>query len=472
LHPSSRTTSPSREASNHARYHLSQWFYRSLLVVAASLLALLLPGTLLAGTTPQERVIYVDADARAGGKGTPQRPYSDVFEALDYARVVVSAGDTARMILAPGTYSLRRTLSIDIPLTLEGGSQTVNDADGWPLAQVAEGTDTKLTAASCEVIGGVAQPVISINATDGQTISNVAVSSLIVQGSGSACPVVQVRRAQNFRVEDVVVRGPSLTGIDVTESSGAIVHNHVSGAQACGICVSSGTESNPAEVVVRDNRSTSNIGGGVLLGGTTFPLLDIGNGLTAEVFHNDLSLNTSPALGFGIRVIAIGSQSAEPAVVPGRVTATILGNRLHGNRNSIMIDAGFPQRVAAPGQCDQRMFTGEFELALDGNTVSGSVSKAVLVSFTRGQIYTGTNPHGAWQYLHDANYNISDPDETLQLLAATTPTSNTEKPATAVVLDHPENDRVIGGVCTQDQLAEPLNNVLMYNGSVIPPTPN
>ncbi|MCP5182016.1 MAG: hypothetical protein H6994_19135, partial [Pseudomonadales bacterium] len=231
-----------------------------------------------------------------------------------------------------------------------------------------------------------------------------------------------------------------------------------------------------AVVTVQDNRSSANIGGGVLLGGTTFPLLDIGNGVTANVVHNDLSFNTANALGFGLRIIAIGSATAESGIVEGVVAAQITNNRLQGNRNSIMIDAGFPERNSPTGECDKRTFSARYDLTFAENTLSGSVRKAVLLSFTRGQIYTGnnaTNNHARWQYLHGAQFTIDDPGQTLSLASAVTPASNTDIPAASLVLDHPERDRYVGGSCPDDVApAETLDNTLIYNGQVIAPAPN
>jgi hypothetical protein len=103
-----------------------------------------------------------------------------------------------------------------------------------------------------------------------------------------------------------------------------------------------------------------------------------------------------------------------------------------GNQVGIMIDAGFPRRIYPP-------FSGELEIVLSGNAISGSLTRKASVSFNRTFAANIAN----WKYLQDATYTISDPDLTLQ----------------GAPVEHPATDPLDGRV---------LNNRLYYNGEVIP----
>jgi hypothetical protein len=97
-----------------------------------------------------------------------------------------------------------------------------------------------------------------------------------------------------------------------------------------------------------------------------------------------------------------------------------------------MIEAGFPRRIYPP-------FSGELDIVLSGNSISGSLTRVASVSFGRTFAANINN----WKYLQDATYTISDPDLTLQ----------------GTPLEHPATDPLDGRV---------LNNRLYYNGEVIP----
>jgi hypothetical protein len=125
-----------------------------------------------------------------------------------------------------------------------------------------------------------------------------------------------------------------------------------------------------------------------------------------------------------------------------------------------MIDAGFPVRNRLASGCDERTFSGQLSLSLRSNSITGSLQRPALVTFTRGQVITNANPLGDWQYLHDATFTIDDPDLTLG----------------EGLIDHPfadpfVNDASNGGACPADETAEPLANSLIYNGQVMPPRP-
>ena len=136
------------------------------------------------------------------------------------------------------------------------------------------------------------------------------------------------------------------------------------------------------------------------------------------------------------------------------------------------IDAGFPfrnlgftvppalqaatdatmNRLGGPSACDERVYHGSFDLELNGNDLSGSLLASALISFTRNDASFTPADLQFWQFLHDTTFTISDPDESLE----------------GFLLDHPTRDPFTGGLCPGDTVQEPLNNLLIYNGAVVP----
>jgi hypothetical protein len=257
----------------------------------------------------------------------------------------------------------------------------------------------------------------------------------------------------------------ALTGIDAQASSGYIKRSYVTGVGACGICVSAGTSASPANVNVLNNRSVMNGAGGLLLQGTSFPLVEVSESLQAQVNNNDLSQNTTAPQGFGVRVIALAQTVPLPQVA-GKATISLNGNRLTNNRYALVVDAGFPRRNALPwpsATClDTRTFTGQLSVSLNDNVIGPSSVTPALVSFTRSQVFQApaANPIAGWQYLHNASISIADPALTL---------GGTD----GFRIDHQEVDQFVGGNCPGDLVPEPLGNRLTYNGiEVLAPVRN
>lgn len=142
----------------------------------------------------------------------------------------------------------------------------------------------------------------------------------------------------------------------------------------------------------------------------------------------------------------------------GRVRARLVGNRIADNRTGLMIDAGFPARNRRASGCDERTFSGQLGLSLRGNSVTGSLQRPSLVTFTRGQVITNASPLRDWQYLHDATFSIDDPELTLE-----------EGLFDHAFADPFVNDASNGGACPADETAEPLANSLIYNVEAVPP---
>jgi hypothetical protein len=423
--------------------------------MTVGLLFLLAPAPASLGAQPGKStlVIHVDDDANPDGNGTGARPYHNLPDAVAAAREEYPAYRKVIIVVAPGQYPIDNPLRIDFPVDIHGSNVPELDSDQWPTGTVQWNTETLVIAQSCAVVGVVRMPLVTVGKADGSVTRSVSIRNLSLKSNSTGCSVLQFQHVQDAFIANNIVRGPAFTGIDFLASSGTITGNFVSGIQGCGICIGAGNDASPARIEVTENRSVGNSGGGLLLSGTTFPIIEVGDVLEARVLHNDLSSNVGGALGFGLRVLALGT------IVPdsqagGSVLARIYGNRLAGNRNGMMIDAGFPRRNLQPDGCDTRVFTGRLELNLRSNSISGSLSNTAIVSFTRAQVFTApvTNPPENWQYLHNATFSIDDPDLSLAQF----------------VVDHPLLDPYTGGNCDDDITNEALNNRFLYNGMEMP----
>jgi hypothetical protein len=421
---------------------------------AVFLLAGVSPSPTIASTPRATLNAFVDDEAPAGGDGSSRAPFRAIGEAVAAARTASANYRIVRIHVAPGSYAVDSTLRLDFPVALVGSSVPELDQDGWPLGTAAIGTETTLTGT--ETLG--TDPLIRAGGDAGKVVSGISVTKLTLRAwsstgaSANAGPVLQVQRAQDVVVANNILKAPGLTGIDAVASSGRFSGNHVSGMSACGICVGAGTADSPAAVTVTGNRSVSNGAGGLLLGGTTFPLLESGDILTADILHNDLSSHASVPLGFGLRVLAIGGDLPD-SQDRGTVTARIHDNRIAGNRRGLIVDAGFTRRYTALGACDPHEYTGVLNLSLRGNTVTGSLSRSALVTFTRVQaitVGTGGSAPTRWRYLHGATFTIDDPDLSLA----------------DYELDDPLTDPKADPACEADTANPLLANVFAYNGGL------
>lgn len=157
--------------------------------------------------------------------------------------------------------------------------------------------------------------------------------------------------------------------------------------------------------------------------------------------------------GFGIRIFTIRRDNGAmgDAQFQGNVTALVQGNRLHGNRVALVVDAGFPFRqYGSPVRCDERVYTGTLDLTLQGNSIEGSLLTPAWVLFTR--VFAQPRQLRQFGYLHGSTFEVTDPEGSI----------------VGSWLHHPEHDTWVDGVCSADATAEPLGNTLIYNGAVIP----
>jgi hypothetical protein len=231
-------------------------------------------------------------------------------------------------------------------------------------------------------------------------------------------------------------------------SSGRVTGNHFSGANT-GAVFAGGYPASPSTVVFAGNRSVRNTLGGVLLIGASADIPELGDALDAIVRDNDLSDNSfNPNQGFGLRVFILRRDPSSQS--SSHVHALVEDNRINGNRIGITIDAGFPYRRVGT-VCDTRVYSGEIDLTLAGNTVAGSLLTPGLVTFTRSTAALTPSMLPQWQYLHAATFVISDRDGTLA----------------DAWIDHPASDPFLGP-CPGDAAPEPLENALIYNGVALP----
>ena len=393
--------------------------------------------------------LFVDDDAELGGNGSSKKPFRTLEEAVAAAP---SSSNLVIINVAPGEYPLTQTLVIDRSMELRGS--TMQHADGTQFASgdVDESTVSRLYAAGAGMVD-----LIRVEGANGAITTDVTIRGFVLESTSPMRTVLRMNRTQDFRVSDNVVRGAGAFGVQTAGSSGEITHNHFSALNTGGV-ISGGWAESPAHVVIRNNRMVQNNLGGLLLGGAAFEVNEAGDQLTADIRDNDLSDNAGNSQGFGVRILVLRRDpwiTTDVDMSAARVTATVRGNSMTGNRLGVVIDAGFPYReyVRAPvttTQCDARTFSGELELTFQGNHIEESSIAPAIVSLTRYTASLTPSQMPNWQYLNGASFTITDPDRDLK----------------GYLKDHPASDPYLGP-CAGDATNEALNNVFVYNGKVI-----
>jgi len=390
------------------------------------------------GQAAQTKTIHVDDNAVPGGSGTATAPYNNLADALAAA----SATSAAVVIkVAPGDYAVASSLVVDRPLELRGSSVLIEDAEDWPTGDVAAGTQTRVFASNATLA-----QLIRVG-QGGGGFSGVTIRGFVFQGTATGVSVL-LTRVQDYQVADNIFRAPARIAMQSVASSGSVIGNHFRGVGA-GATLNGGYAESPSNVVVTGNRAVDNLQGGVGLVASSVGIPEVGDRLDAVVRDNDLSGNTAPNQGFGLRVFVM---SPEPGVSQSAasVEALIQDNRIDGNRIGVAIDAGFPVRSVG-GVCESRVYSGAVDLDLRGNSLTGSLQAPALVAFTRNTAAQNPLQLPLWQYLHGAMYTISDRDGTLD----------------DAWIDHPAADPFLGP-CPGDATNEPLGNGFVYNGLVLP----
>ena len=400
------------------------------------------------GAGPQKIVIHVDDDAPAGGNGSGKSPFSDIGDALAQASGTPST--TAVVVaVAPGDYHVSSSVRIDRPLALRGSTVLVEGADGWPTGAIEPGTETRIFTTN----PAGTLPVVAVGRTDAVVIGDVEIRGFVFNGRLNGNEIT-LTRVQGFEVVENVFLAPAFIGVQSIASSGRVIGNYFTGVQT-GMIAAAGYPGSPSSVTMSGNRSVQNTIGGLLLNGASIDIPEHGDELEAVVRDNDLSGNSISANGFGARLFILRRDPGAPgdSQSTGNIRALIQGNRIVGNRIGITIDAGFPYRRTPPlpGTCDPRVFSGTIDLTLKGNTLTGSVLTPALVTFTRNMAALAPTLLTQWQFLHGATFSIADAEKTLA----------------GAWIQHPEHDPFLGP-CPGDGGNEFLDNVLSYNGEVLP----
>ena len=251
---------------------------------------------------------------------------------------------------------------------------------------------------------------------------------------------IQLNRVQSYWIRDNIFRAPANFAMLSVASSGMVSGNHFSGV-GTGAILTGGYTASPSNVVFQSNRAVHNTIGGVLLNGASFNIPELGNLLNAVVRDNDLSDNTGMQ-GFGVRVFVLRRDPNAPGASQSSATVNgvVQNNRIAGNRVGIIIDAGFPYRLFQ-GVCDTRVYSGTINLQLSGNTLSDSLLRSGLITFTRQQ--AAQEPHDStllraqFQYLHGARFTILDQERILSEASIDHPARDPYPPTNVLGTCHP-----------------------------------
>ena len=400
----------------------------------------LLAATVLSAAEPPV-IIHVDDDAAPGGNGTLLMPFNNLPDA------VAAANGQAGFVtikVAPGDYPLSEPLVIDRAVDLRGATEQLFDNESWPSGAYASSTASRIYSTNPSMMR-----LIQVGRSDGSVLRTVSIRGFVFDGTATGASV-QLARVQGYWIAENIFRAPALFGVQSVASSGRVSANYFSGL-GTGAMLAGGYEDSPSEVLFEFNRAVNNTVGGLQLNGSSTGIPELGDELNVTVRGNDLSNNTGNQ-GFGLRAFVLRRDPRAPgnAQSEASVSAVVLENRFAGNRIGVVLDAGFPYRQSEGG-CDPRTFSGTLNLRLLGNTLSGSSLSSSLITFTRSS--TGLSPStlSQFQYLHGGTYNISDRDGILS----------------EAWIDHPAADPFLGP-CAADAVHEPLNNLLIYNGQVLP----
>ena len=411
------------------------------------------------------QTIHVDAKGPANGNGSARSPFNNIPAAVARANVL---GSAPTINVEPGRYEISDTLRIENGLTLQGSEELEIDAQGWPTGNLVDpANETRIVGTA----GLLAKVMISVG-KDGHVIHDVKFRGLTIEGGPGDGNVLDFARVQDFEVRDTILIGSSqlTTGsgsaINTFASSGTIKATYTTRLLGAAF-IGAGYPASPAEVTFKGNRAVGNRIGIFLLG-TSDGITEPGDHLSAVVRDNDLSNNNNQRASAGIRILVKGRETlgagyGSTGLSEGNVQATIQNNRLVGNRIGIVIDAGFVSRLVPappPNICDTRTFSGFLDLNFRENTLSDSVLRSSLVTFSQFQValsmLEGTPPAFAGsQYLHIATYRIEDRDNVL----------------VGQFTDNPATDRFVGGPCSADTIHEELHNSLYINGDLVNTAP-
>jgi hypothetical protein len=393
--------------------------------------------------SPQSQIVlHVDSAAAEGGDGSGRRPFRTLKAAVDSANHL----NNAQIVVAPGTYPVTDRVDVRVAMTILGSNVMEFGPDSLPTGAVVPGTESRILATPKPK----GDTLVLVRGNNGGVIRGVKLANLTIQAVTGTIASVLFVKTQGFDVRNTIWKGPS-GQLGTSASSGSIRASYFTGA-VCGMCIEAGNAGSPSVVDIRGNRAVANGAGGLLLNGAGTNVEEFADQLDATVVNNDFSNNTSGNMGFGIRILVIRRDLNAPvdSQFTGHVRASIHDNRIANNLFGLILDAGFPYRMLKDGTCDPRTYTGELDVALKNNSISGNTKKAGLISFTRASatiLFPAQSSQ--WQYLHNSKFNVDDPDGSLD----------------GYQLDHVANDLSFPPPqCPNDLVSEPLWNQFWYNG--------
>src|SRR5437867_2704761 len=175
---------------------------------------------------PAPTVVFVDANAAAGGEGSARFPFRDLQDAVAAAAliprpVVINVG--------PGDYMLTESLIVERSfIELRGSTEIVQDDDGWPTGETVPGTETRVVAAN----PAGSQSLFVFGSPDtGSLLNDVTVRGFIFHGATRGAEVL-LNRVQNYQVEGNIFATPAFAGLQSVASSGRATGNYASGVGA------------------------------------------------------------------------------------------------------------------------------------------------------------------------------------------------------------------------------------------------
>lgn len=413
-----------------------------------------------------QSTIFVDDDAPANGDGSPQAPFNNIGAAVAFANTQSDHAPTIHV--KPGRYEISDTIRIERSLTLQGANELEIDSLGWPTGNLlVPSNETRIFGRAA-----LLTRTMIVAGKDGQVIRDVNVRGFTIEDDSEQGHILDFDRVQGFEVRDNIFMGPGLlpggnhAGVQSFASSGVIRNNYFTRLLVAA-SIGAGYPGSPGEVTFRGNRSVQNRIG-LFLVGTSDGIAEPGDQLFALVQDNDLSENNNQRASAGIRMFIKGREDIGPGyfstgLSTGNIQATIRNNRIVGNKVGIVIDGGFVSRRKPPppaNVCDPRTFIGSLDLTLRENTLADSALISAVITFTQLQRALDTlegipNNFAQSQFLHLTTYRIYDPDNSLE----------------GRFTDHRASDPFVGGTCILDTTQEPLNNMLIINGTVVEPAP-
>ena len=430
----------------------------------ACLMLILFHFTAMAGLA--QSTIFVDDDAPANGDGSPQAPFNNIGAAVAFANTQSEHAPTIHV--KPGRYEISDTIRIERSLTLQGANELEIDSLGWPTGNLlVPSNETRIFGRAA-----LLTTTMIVAGKDGQVIRDVNVRGFTIEDDSEQGHILDFDRVQGFEVRDNIFMGPGLlpggnhAGVQSFASSGVIRNNYFTRLLVAA-SIGAGYPGSPGEVTFRGNRSVQNRIG-LFLVGTSDGIAEPGDQLFALVQDNDLSENNNQRASAGIRMFIKGREDIGPGyfstgLSTGNIHATIRNNRIVGNKVGIVIDGGFISRRKPPppaNVCDPRTFIGSLDLTLRENTLADSALISAVITFTQLQRALDTlegipNNFAQSQFLHLTTFRIDDPDNSLK----------------GRFTDHRASDPFVGGTCILDTTQEPLNNMLIINGTVVEPAP-